>query len=71
VSGMGGTAAGIGTIIAFKLVGYISDTHQGSSATSFDWVLIVAGLIPLAGMVLVLFLVRNTKATEKGLVRRL
>ena len=69
VSGMGGSAAGIGTIIAFKLVGYISDTHRGSLATSFDWVLIAAGLIPLVGMVLVLLLVRNTHATEQGLVR--
>src|SRR5712692_3478733 len=71
VSGMGGTAAGIGTIIAFKLVGYISDVHQGSAASSFDWILIAAGLIPLTGMVLVLFLVRNTSATEQGLVRRI
>jgi MFS transporter, ACS family, hexuronate transporter len=66
---MGGTAAGIGTIIAFKLVGYFSDMHQGSVATSFDWILIAAGLVPLAGMVLVLLLVRNTRATEQGLVR--
>jgi ACS family hexuronate transporter-like MFS transporter len=69
VSGMGGSAAGIGTIIAFKLVGYISDAHQGSAASSFDWVLIAAGLIPFVGMVLVLLLVRNTLATEQGLVR--
>jgi ACS family hexuronate transporter-like MFS transporter len=69
VSGMGGSAAGIGTIITFKLVGYFSDMHQGSAATSFDWVLIAAGLVPLAGMVLVLLLVRNTQATERGLVR--
>ena len=71
VSGMAGTAAGVGTIIAFKLVGYISDLHRGSAASSFDWIVIAAGLIPLAGMVLVLFLVRNTSATEKGLVRRI
>ena len=71
VSGMGGTAAGIGTIIAFKLVGYVSDAHQGTAASSFDWVLIVAGLIPFVGMILVLVLVRNTKATDEGLVRRI
>ena len=70
VSGMGGTAAGIGTIIAFKLVGYISDAHKGSAATSFDWVLIVAGLIPFTGMLLIMWLVRNTTATDEGLVRR-
>ncbi len=69
VSGMGGTAAGIGTIIAFKLVGHVSDAHQGSAASSFDWILIAAGLIPFVGMLLVLLLVRNTRATEQGLVR--
>jgi len=69
VSGMGGSAAGIGTIIAFKLVGYISDAHQGSAASSFDWVLIAAGVIPFVGMMLVLLLVRNTQATQQGLVR--
>jgi MFS transporter, ACS family, hexuronate transporter len=69
VSGMGGTAAGIGTIVAFKLVGYVSDVHKGSAATSFDWVLIAAGLVPLAGMLLVMLLVRNTRATAQGLVR--
>ncbi len=69
VSGMGGSAAGIGTIIAFKLVGYVSDAHQGTAASSFDWILIAAGLIPMVGMVLVLLLVRNTHATEQGLVR--
>jgi MFS transporter, ACS family, hexuronate transporter len=69
VSGMGGTAAGIGTIIAFKMIGYVSDAHRGSAASSFDWVLIAAGLIPLTGMVLVMLLVRNTRATQQGLVR--
>jgi MFS transporter, ACS family, hexuronate transporter len=71
VSGISGTAAGIGTIIAFKLIGYISDANQGNAASSFDWVLIAAGLIPFVGMVLVLLLVRNTRATEEGLVRRI
>jgi len=27
VSGMGGTGAGIGTIIAFELIGHFSDAH--------------------------------------------
>jgi ACS family hexuronate transporter-like MFS transporter len=71
VSGLSGTAAGIGTIIAFKLIGYVSDAHQGAATSSFDWILIAAGLIPLAGVVLVLLLVRNTTATEAGLVRRI
>jgi MFS transporter, ACS family, aldohexuronate transporter len=37
----------------------------------FDPLMIIAGLIPFAGMLLVLLLVRNTEATERGLVRRI
>jgi ACS family hexuronate transporter-like MFS transporter len=71
VSGMSGTAAGIGTIIAFKLIGYFSDARAAHAAGAFDTIVVVAGLIPLAGMVLVLSLVRNTRATETGLARRI
>jgi ACS family hexuronate transporter-like MFS transporter len=71
VSGLSGTGAGIGTIIAFKLVGYFSDARQATGTHSFDPILIVAGLLPLVGMFLVLFLVRNTPATDRGLVRRI
>ncbi len=71
VSGMSGTGAGIGTIIAFKLIGYFSDARQGAAAHSFDPIVIVAGMVPFLGMMLVLLLVRNTRATEKGLVRRI
>ena len=69
VSGMGGTGAGIGTIIAFKLIGYFSDAHQSLATHSFDSILTVAGLVPFAGMILVLLLVRNTRATREGIVR--
>jgi ACS family hexuronate transporter-like MFS transporter len=69
VSGLGGSAAGLGTIVAFKLIGYLSDARQGMAGHSFDPIVIVAGLLPLVGMFLVLLLVRNTKATEQGLVR--
>jgi ACS family hexuronate transporter-like MFS transporter len=69
VSGMTGTGAGIGTIIAFKLIGYLSDARQGQATHSFDPIVIAAGLIPFLGMILVLLLVRNTGATRKGLVR--
>jgi ACS family hexuronate transporter-like MFS transporter len=69
VSGLGGTGAGIGTIIAFRLIGHYSDVRQGMSTHAFDPIIIVAGLIPFIGMILVLLLVRNTKATRKGLVR--
>jgi ACS family hexuronate transporter-like MFS transporter len=71
VSGLSGTGAGIGTIVAFKLIGYFSDAGQASGTHSFDPIVIVAGLVPFIGMMLVLFLVRNTEATDQGLVRRI
>jgi ACS family hexuronate transporter-like MFS transporter len=69
VSGFSGTGAGLGTIIAFKLIGHYSDARQATATHAFDPIVIVAGLIPLVGMVLVLLLVRNTEATRQGLVR--
>ncbi len=71
VSGLSGTGAGIGTILAFKLIGYFSDARQATGTHTFDPVIILAGLVPLVGMVLVLLLVRDTDATGQGLVRRL
>jgi ACS family hexuronate transporter-like MFS transporter len=71
VSGMGGTGAGIGTIVAFKMIGYFSDARRATMAHAFDPIVVVAGLVPFVGMLLVLLLVRNTRATEDGLVRRL
>jgi len=69
VSGLSGMTAGIGTIIAFKLIGYFSDANQSLATHSFDTIIIVAGLVPFIGMILVLLLVRNTRATKLGLVR--
>jgi len=71
VSGLSGAGAGIGTIVAFKLIGYFSDTRQATGTHSFDPILIIAGLVPFVGMILVLLLVRNTEATNEGLVRRI
>ena len=71
VSGMSGTGAGIGTIIAFKLIGYFSDLPGIAASHSFDRIIVVAGIVPFIGMVLVLFLVRNTEATRLGLVRQI
>ena len=71
VSGLSGTGAGIGTIIAFKLVGHFSDVRQATATHAFDPIVMVAGLVPFVGMVLVLLLVRNTKATDEGLVRKI
>jgi len=69
VSGLSGTGSGIGTIIAMKAVGYFSDARISKSGHVFDPIVVVCGIIPLVGMILVLLLVRNTRATEEGLVR--
>jgi MFS transporter, ACS family, hexuronate transporter len=71
VSGLSGTAAGFGTIVAFKLIGYFSDAHQARAGHSFDHIVIVAGMVPFIGMLLVLMLVRNSNVTERGLVRQI
>ena len=55
VSGMSGTGAGIGTIISTYLIGYVSDRY------SFEPILIAASLVPLAGMLLVLLLIRQPR----------
>ncbi len=71
VSGLSGTGAGLGTIVAFKLIGYFSDSRQAMAGHSFDPIVIVAGLVPFVGMILVLLLVRNTRATDQVLVHRI
>lgn len=59
VSGLSGTGAGIGTIIAFELIGYFSDTRAAATTHSFDPILIAAGLVPFIGMLLTLALIRK------------
>lgn len=66
VSGLSGTGAGFGTILAFKLIGYLTDANQSRITHSFDSIIIVAGLVPFLGMILVLMLVRNNRATRRG-----
>lgn len=68
VSGLSGTGSGIGTILAMKAVGYLSDARISSGGHAFDPIIIASGIIPLIGMLLVLLLVRNTRATREGLV---
>jgi MFS transporter, ACS family, aldohexuronate transporter len=65
VAGLGGTAAGIGTIAATLLTGFVADRY------SFEPLLIGASLIPLAGMTAVLVLVRNTAATRRGILNEI
>ena len=71
VSGLSGTGAGLGTIVAFKLIGYFSDARQAAGTHVFDPIIILAGTVPFLGMILVLLLIRNTDSTERGLVRRI
>jgi len=71
VSGFTGTGAGLGTIVAFKLIGFFSDSRRALGGHSFDPIVIVAGLVPFIGMILVLLLVRNTRATEQGRVLKI
>jgi ACS family hexuronate transporter-like MFS transporter len=65
VAGLAGTAAGIGTIAATRLTGFVADRY------SFEPLLIGASLIPLVGMIAVLVLVRNTDATRRGVVNEI
>jgi len=71
VSGLSGTCSSLGTIVAMKAVGYLADARSGSGGHAFDPILIASGIIPLIGMVLVLLLVRNSRATGKGLILRI
>ena len=63
--------AGIGTIVAFMLIGHFSDARVALATHAFDPIVVTAGVIPFIGMILVLLLVRNTSATDQGLVRRI
>ena len=71
VSGLSGTGAGLGTIVAFKLIEYFSDARRTAGTHAFDPIMILAGVVPVIRMILVLLLVRNSEATEQGLVRRI
>jgi ACS family hexuronate transporter-like MFS transporter len=65
VAGMGGSAAGLGTIAVTFLTGVIADRY------SFAPLLIGASLIPLVAMTAVLALVRNGRATAAGIVNEI
>jgi ACS family hexuronate transporter-like MFS transporter len=65
VSGMSGTGAGIGTILATYLTGVVADRY------SFEPILIAASLIPLLALFAVVTLVRNNRATDHGIVNRI
>jgi hypothetical protein len=52
-----------------KAVGYLSDARTMKAGHTFDPIVIASGIIPMIGVILVLLLVRNTRATREGLVR--
>jgi ACS family hexuronate transporter-like MFS transporter len=62
VSGLSGTGAGVGTVLATYLTGIAADRY------SFRPVLIVASAIPIVAAAAILFLVRNNSATRRGVV---
>lgn len=62
VSGLGGSGAGIGTIAAIYVTGWVSDRY------SFAPILIGASVLPLIAMAAMLLLVRNTKETRQGML---
>ena len=62
VSGLSGAGAGLCTIIATQVVGYIADRY------SFTPILLTASIIPLFATLAVLVLIRNNKATEQKIV---
>jgi ACS family hexuronate transporter-like MFS transporter len=63
VSGMSGAGAGLGTIGATYLTGFVADRY------SFEPILVGASIVPLLAVIAVLALVRNTDATARGEVR--
>jgi ACS family hexuronate transporter-like MFS transporter len=63
ISGISSTGAGLCTVVAFLLVGTVTDARNASAVHSFDPILIAAGLLPFIGMILVLVLLRNPKRT--------
>ena len=65
VSGMGGTGAGLGTIGAIYLIGWVSDRY------SFEPILVGASVVPLVGLAAILLLVRNNAATRAGTVQEI
>jgi len=66
VSGMSGTAAGIVTIVATYMIGYITTRF------SFKPLLVAGSIIPIIGAILVMWLIRNPSTEkEKEILRRI
>lgn len=65
VSGLGGTGAGVGTIVAIYATGWVSDRY------SFAPILLGASVLPLVALAAMLVLVRNTREMEQGPLNRI
>ncbi len=63
VSGMAGTGAGLGTIVATWVIGVVADRF------SFAPILVASSVVPLLAALCVVALVRNTSASGRGLVK--
>jgi len=62
VSGMGGTGAGLGTILSTFVIGIVADRF------SFGPILMVASVVPLGAALLVLLLVRTPTPSQADVV---
>ena len=58
VSGLSGAAAGVGTILGFKAIGYLSDSRHATGIHAFDPIMVACGLVPFIGALLVITLIR-------------
>lgn len=67
VSGLSGAAAGIGTILGFKAVGYFSYARRATGTHAFDPIMVACGLIPCLGAVVVLWLIRARRSPSGAL----
>lgn len=67
VRGLSGAAVGIGTIVGFKAVGYLSDARHAAGTHAFDPIMVACGLIPALGAVLVLWLIRARRSPSGAL----
>jgi sugar phosphate permease len=64
VMGLGGTGAGIGTLISTYLIGFVTDTRA-----SFGPVIIVASIIPCVATVIFVTMVRARRTPDpEGIV---
>ena len=67
VSGLSGAAAGIGTILGFKAIGYLSDARGAAGTHAFDPIMVVCGFVPFIGAIAVMTLIRSRRTLSYAL----